>query len=97
MSTAEQRAEMPEGSAPILDNRSLEKDYRTLLPFVKEGMRVLDVGCGSGAISRGLAERVGPKNVMLISKTFLSVMRICLLSSPQRNLISSPPPVFCNG
>lgn len=60
MSKAEQRAEMPEGSAPILDNRSLEQDYRTLVPFPQAGMRVLDVGCGSGAISRGLAERVGP-------------------------------------
>ncbi|MEL7529834.1 MAG: methyltransferase domain-containing protein [Bacteroidota bacterium] len=60
MSTAEERAEMPEGSAPILDNRSLEKDYRTLVPLIKAGMRILDVGCGSGAISRGLAERVGP-------------------------------------
>ncbi|MFK7924156.1 MAG: trans-aconitate 2-methyltransferase [Bacteroidia bacterium] len=60
MSKAEQRAEMPEGSAPILDKRSLEKDYRTLVDFLQPGMRVLDVGCGSGAISRGLAERVGP-------------------------------------
>ncbi|MEM6344695.1 MAG: methyltransferase domain-containing protein [Bacteroidota bacterium] len=60
MSTAEERAEMPEGSAPILDKRTLEKDYRTLVPLIQVGMRILDVGCGSGAISRGLAERVGP-------------------------------------
>lgn len=44
----------------IFDNRSLEKDYRTLVPLLKEGMKVLDVGCGTGAISKGIAERVGP-------------------------------------
>lgn len=43
----------------IFDNRSLEKDYRTLVPVLKKGMKVLDVGCGTGAISKGIAERVG--------------------------------------
>ncbi len=44
----------------IFDNRSLEADYRTLVPMLREGMRVLDVGCGTGAISSGIARRVGP-------------------------------------
>jgi ubiquinone/menaquinone biosynthesis C-methylase UbiE len=44
----------------IFDNRSLEIDYRTLVPLLKQGMKVLDVGCGTGAISKGIAERVGP-------------------------------------
>ncbi|HEY0056187.1 MAG TPA: methyltransferase domain-containing protein [Pedobacter sp.] len=44
----------------IFDNRSLEKDYRTLVPLLKPGLKVLDVGCGTGAISKGIAERVGP-------------------------------------
>jgi ubiquinone/menaquinone biosynthesis C-methylase UbiE len=44
----------------IFDNRSLEADYATLIPILKPGMRVLDVGCGTGAISKGIAERVGP-------------------------------------
>lgn len=44
----------------IFDNRSLENDYRTLVPILKQGMKVLDVGCGTGAISKGIAERVGP-------------------------------------
>ena len=45
----------------IFDNRSLEKDYRTLVPLLKPGLKVLDVGCGTGAISKGIAKQVGPK------------------------------------
>jgi ubiquinone/menaquinone biosynthesis C-methylase UbiE len=43
----------------IIDNRSLKVDYRTLEPILKEGMSVLDVGCGTGAISKDIAEIVG--------------------------------------
>lgn len=49
----------------IFDNRSLEKDYRTLAPILKQGLRVLDVGCGTGAISKGIAERVGPSGSVI--------------------------------
>ncbi|SDT53811.1 Ubiquinone/menaquinone biosynthesis C-methylase UbiE [Mucilaginibacter mallensis] len=49
-----------EVTTKIFDNRSLEADYTTLIPILKSGMRVLDVGCGTGAISKGIAERVGP-------------------------------------
>ncbi len=44
----------------IFDNRSLEKDYRTLVPILTQGMKVLDVGCGTGAISKDIARHVGP-------------------------------------
>jgi len=43
----------------MYDNRSLEKDYRTLKPLLKKGMVVLDVGCGTGAISKDIAKIVG--------------------------------------
>lgn len=43
----------------IFDNRSLKVDYRTLAPILKEGMQVLDVGCGTGAISKDIAQMVG--------------------------------------
>ncbi len=43
----------------IFDNRSLDNDYRTLVPLLKEGMFVLDVGCGTGSISKDIAKLVG--------------------------------------
>lgn len=46
-------------SAPVLNNRTLESDFPTLLPILKKGMRVLDVGCGTGAITKGIAQKVG--------------------------------------
>ncbi|MBK0378169.1 methyltransferase domain-containing protein [Mucilaginibacter sp. SD-g] len=48
------------GTAKLFDERSLEADYATLPPLLKKGWKVLDVGCGTGAISKGIAELVGP-------------------------------------
>lgn len=47
-------------SNSIFDSRSLETDYPTVIPILKKGLRVLDVGCGTGAISMGIAQLVGP-------------------------------------
>ena len=43
----------------IFDNRTLDKDYRTLKPLIKEGMNILDVGCGTGAITKDIANLIG--------------------------------------
>ena len=40
--------------------RSAERHAAFLLPSLRAGQRVLDLGCGPGAITRGLAERVAP-------------------------------------
>jgi ubiquinone/menaquinone biosynthesis C-methylase UbiE len=49
----------------IFDNRSLQRDYGTLIPILKDGLRVLDVGCGTGAISNGIAKLVGPTGCVI--------------------------------
>lgn len=57
--TSQTRAEMPQGANKVLDRRTVENSYSSLLNLLKEGMSVLDVGCGSGSITAGVAERVG--------------------------------------
>jgi len=44
----------------ILDRRTLRADHRRLAELLRPGMRVLDVGCGTGAITMGIADAVGP-------------------------------------
>ena len=60
MKDSQQRAEMPEGSAPILENRSIQQDYATIMPVLKSGLHVLDVGCGTGTMTADMAAKVGP-------------------------------------
>jgi ubiquinone/menaquinone biosynthesis C-methylase UbiE len=40
--------------------RTAARDAEFLLPYVKAGMRLLDVGCGPGSITLGLASLVAP-------------------------------------
>tara|TARA_B110000967_G_C18821907_1_gene529162 strand:+ start:70 stop:873 length:804 start_codon:yes stop_codon:yes gene_type:complete len=49
----------------IFDNRSLKMDYRTLEPILEKGMVVLDVGCGTGSISKDIANTVGQSGTVI--------------------------------
>ncbi len=48
-----------DGSVKIFDDRNVSSDYRSIVPHLKHGQRVLDVGCGTGAITAGIAALVG--------------------------------------
>ena len=44
----------------ILGRRTLQRDHRCLAELLRPGFSVLDVGCGTGAITAGIAQAVGP-------------------------------------
>ncbi|GAB2534816.1 methyltransferase domain-containing protein [Spirosoma aerophilum] len=50
---------MPETFNPVLERRTVENANRNLLKYLRPGMSVLDVGCGSGAITRSIAHITG--------------------------------------
>ena len=51
--------------ARILDRRTLERDHPNLAALLRPGMNVLDVGCGTAAITAGIARAVGPSGRVL--------------------------------
>lgn len=54
-----------QGANAIFNQRSLDKDYASLQSLLKPGMRVLDIGCGTGAITKDVAQAVGPEGYVL--------------------------------
>lgn len=49
----------------ILDRRTLSRDHRQLAALLSPGMAVLDVGCGTGAITKDIARAVGPDGAVV--------------------------------
>lgn len=53
------RAALPRGEHFVLSSRKLATSHRRLSEILRPGMAVLDVGCGTGAITAGVAQAVG--------------------------------------
>src|SRR4051812_12968256 len=49
----------------VLNRRTVERDHRVLAAMLRPGMSVLDVGCGTGAITGGIARAVGESGRVL--------------------------------
>jgi ubiquinone/menaquinone biosynthesis C-methylase UbiE len=49
----------------ILGWRTLEQDHRCLAELLRPGLSVLDVGCGVGAITAGMARAVNPEGYVI--------------------------------
>jgi ubiquinone/menaquinone biosynthesis C-methylase UbiE len=54
-----------QNASSIFNQRTLEQDYRTLKSALKPGLRVLDIGCGTGSITKDIAKLVGPTGYVI--------------------------------
>jgi ubiquinone/menaquinone biosynthesis C-methylase UbiE len=63
--------------------RTAERNAAFLLPHLKPGMRVLDVGCGGGSITIGLARAVAPAETVGLDRNASSVEQARELASAQ--------------
>lgn len=61
MATTNKEIKRSPSTSKLFDERTLERDYAPLVSLLQPGMKVLDVGCGTGAISKDIAKVVGPQ------------------------------------
>src|SRR6187200_2702339 len=54
-----------QSDARVLDRRRLRTDRRILPELLSPGLAVLDVGCGTGAITKDIADTVGPNGIVV--------------------------------
>jgi ubiquinone/menaquinone biosynthesis C-methylase UbiE len=54
--------------ATVLNRRTLETDQRVLAGLLRPGLSALDVGCGTGAITAGIARAVAPGEVIGVDR-----------------------------
>ena len=83
---ARDRADMPAGTGNILDRRSLADSHRQLASLLRQGMRVLDVGCGTGAITFDIADIVGSEGLAVgtdINQALLAQAQVRRRSRPR--------------
>jgi len=77
--------------------RSAEVDAAFFLPYLQPGMRLIDIGCGPGSITLGLARRVAPAaalgidasaDVIATARTLLATANVPNLSFEAGNLFA---------
>ncbi|GIP39409.1 hypothetical protein J31TS4_26890 [Paenibacillus sp. J31TS4] len=69
------RAELSGDAVRVLNARTLASSHRRLAELVRPGHSVLDVGCGTGAITRGIAELAGPDGRVVGADTNAELIR----------------------
>ncbi len=79
---------MPGGAAPILDRRTLARDHRALARLLRPGFDVLDVGCGTGAITRGIVDGVGPGSKVVGVDSGQAMLAVAAAHTPGRPNLS---------
>lgn len=75
-STSYERAAMPQGTAAVLDTRTIENANANLLFVLQPGLSVLDVGCGSGTITKGIARYAGKVTGIDRSEELISLANV---------------------
>ena len=74
----------------ILGRRTLEQDHRILAGLLRPGLSVLDVGCGVGAITVGIAKAVAPGGCVLgidRDESLLAIAREASADIPNLTLV----------
>ena len=68
--------------------RTAANEGAFFLPYLRPGMRVLDVGCGPGSISLGIAEKIAPGQVVGIDfqESQIAQAKALAASRGQRNV-----------
>ncbi|WP_226671091.1 methyltransferase domain-containing protein [Metabacillus litoralis] len=61
--TAKKRAELT--NSGVIDARTLENSHKRLREIIKPGTTILDVGCGTGAMTYGIAKVVGTEGMVV--------------------------------
>jgi ubiquinone/menaquinone biosynthesis C-methylase UbiE len=75
-STSYERAAMPQGTAAVLDTRTVENANANILSVLQPGLSVLDVGCGSGTITKGIAKYAGKVTGIDRSEELISLAKV---------------------
>jgi len=57
--------ERDENATKIFNDRNLAQNYRNLTQILQPGITVLDIGCGTGSISKDIANNIGPNGKVI--------------------------------